>query len=90
MCLGGIQQHQNNNTIKAWFSDNQLNLETPANMRNANLNVYDLTGKNVLAQTINSIDKKAQVNTNNITQGIYLIRLNNNNEIYTAKALYLK
>ncbi|MCB0381124.1 MAG: T9SS type A sorting domain-containing protein, partial [Flavobacteriales bacterium] len=51
-----------------------INLETNS-IQNASIDVFDLLGNAIISQQVNQ--QLVQINTNNIPQGIYLIKFTN-------------
>lgn len=87
-----IEEFGTLNGVQAFFSNNYLMLSylETENLTNATVQLFDLTGKVVLTQQqpiasgINTIS-----NLNGIANGIYLLKLTANNQIYTTKLVRL-
>jgi endoglucanase len=65
------------------FSD-VLSFNAPEGFENYSLTLFDLTGKQLLFKQINSNQTTNSLDTNNLTDGIYILKLDNNSEVKSA------
>jgi endoglucanase len=61
-----------------------LNFTAPEGFNNYTATLFDLTGKQFLSKQIISNDSANSVDTNNLSDGIYILKLDNNSEIKSA------
>jgi endoglucanase len=61
-----------------------LNFTAPDGFNNYTATLFDLTGKQFLSKQIISNDSANSVDTNNLSDGIYILKLDNNSEIKSA------
>ena len=66
----------------------EFTIELPFDETYFHVAIYDLNGKEVLNQDISQ--KNTTIGTNELTEGIYLIKLSNNNSIFNKKLLIIK
>ena len=69
-------------------TSDEFTIELPFDETYFHVAIYDLNGKEVLNQDI--AQKTSNISTNELTEGIYLIKLSNNNSIFNKKLLIIK
>jgi hypothetical protein len=55
----------------------------------AEINMYDVTGKIVISDKIDNTNKK-QINTSNLTNGVYFLKLNTDKSTITKKVVIIQ
>lgn len=83
-----LSLNQNNTVNTIIFFPNpassSLQLNTPNQLENGNLKIISITGQSVLAkQNLSGTD--FNFNVSNLLQGIYIVQLTNDNEIFNSK-----
>jgi hypothetical protein len=72
--------------LKWYQQDNQLTITIPENFKgNGTVLFYDMTGKCLINESINSLSEKIRIDISHQTSGIYLLRLINNKNIGYSK-----
>lgn len=57
---------------------------------NANVQLMDVTGKQVIAQTTVNANEKQEINTESIASGVYLLKVSNNSFVTTKRVVVSK
>ncbi len=70
------------------MKDNQLNLKFEVNTT-AKIFIYDVTGKLAVTDEMNNVRRK-EINTSNLTSGVYFLRLATDNTTITRKVIINK
>jgi len=66
--------------------DNKITIKT--NEKTFNINIYDISGKNIFQQNIiDNCNNQISINTNSIKSGIYFIEINSKNKRITSKII---
>lgn len=72
------------NTISI-FPNPAKDLVNISNVPNANISINDISGKTIY--TKNNCSENEKINISNLNSGIYFIRIENNNEVFTKKLI---
>ena len=67
-------------------SDSMLNIELRNGITNANLEVYNLLGKQILTRDINS-ENGLQLNISNWDSGMYLVKITSDKRVETKRVI---
>ena len=70
------------------MKDNQLTVKFATNIT-AKIYMYDVTGKLAVTDEIDNVNSK-QINTSNLTNGVYFLRLVTDNTTITKKVIIMK
>jgi len=71
-------------------SSDMFTIEWPGEYKFERMEVVDLVGKTILTENMTNVYAKYVVNTQNISEGIYFVKLINGNKITTSKIMISK
>lgn len=68
-------------------ANDKLNVVIPGALRDGQFRITDMSGRVVLQKNISEIGLEGQVNTQNLSTGIYMVTIANSSEIFTKKLI---
>ena len=82
----GVEETENSFAVYPNPADNYLNIKLEnASEATSTINIYDLSGKQVLSQNLPVKQKTIQVNTELLKNGLYFLTIVNSNTVMTKK-----
>lgn len=78
---------QNNTSIYSGLNSNEVVINIANFSGNADVNVFDATGKSVFHNSIRFSNDSQSIKLNIVTQGIYLVEVKYNNTVKTSKVI---
>lgn len=80
------QTEEDNNTITAWVKGNTMCIKGLSTLANPTINLYDISGKKIALHTQSNHQNIVEMEIeNNIHTGIYVLLIQNGNEVTTQK-----